>query len=94
MRSFAIGDATAGGERLLILSGPCVVESEAMCLAIAERMRDLCAARALPFVFKASYRKANRSSGKSFAGLGMDEALAVLAKVKREIGVPVVTDVH
>ena len=94
MRSFSIGDATAGGDRLLILSGPCVVESEAMCLAIAERMRDLCAARKLPFVFKASYRKANRSSGKSFAGLGMDEALAVLAKVKREIGVPVVTDVH
>lgn len=94
MRSFLIGNATAGGDRLLILSGPCVVESESMCLRVAEHMRALCEARRLPFVFKASYRKANRSSGASFSGLPMDEALAVLAKVKRECGVPIVTDVH
>ena len=94
MRSFTIGGALAGGERLLVLSGPCVVESESLCLTVAERMKALCAARDLPFVFKASYRKANRSSGRSFAGLPMDEALAVLAKVKRELGVPIVTDIH
>ena len=83
MRSFAIGDATAGGERLLILSGPCVVESEAM-VAVAERMQDLCAAtQAAVRCSRRRTAKANRSSGKSFAGLGMDEALAVLAKVKR-----------
>jgi 2-dehydro-3-deoxyphosphooctonate aldolase (KDO 8-P synthase) len=57
-------------------------------------MQELCAARGLPFVFKASYRKANRSSGRSFAGLPVDAALAALARVKRELGVPVLTDVH
>ncbi len=94
MRQFPIGSAIAGGERLLVLSGPCVVESEALCLEVAAKLKALCAERGLPFVFKASYRKANRSSGRSFAGLPMDAALAVLAKVKRELGVPIVTDVH
>ena len=94
MRPFAIGDAEAGGARLLIVAGPCVVESEALCLEVATHLRTLCAARGLPFVFKASYKKANRSSGASFSGLGDDEALAVLAKVRSEAGVPVLTDVH
>lgn len=94
MKTFAIGNAQAGGDRLLILSGPCVIESEGMCLRVAEHMKALCDARRLPYVFKASYRKANRSSGRAFTGLASDEALAVLAKVRRELGVPVVTDVH
>jgi len=91
---FAIGNAEAGGARLLVVSGPCVVEPGDLCLRVAERLKTLCAARQLPFVFKASVRKANRSGARSFAGLPADEALAVLARVKRELGVPVLTDVH
>lgn len=93
-RRFAIGNAEAGGPRLLVVAGPCVVESAELCLRVAERLKSLCAARDLPFVFKASYRKANRSSGRSFAGPPVDEALGVLARVKRELEVPVLTDVH
>lgn len=94
MRSFDLGGATVGGPRLLVVAGPCVVESADLCLRIAETLRGLAAERGLPFVFKASYRKANRSSGGSFAGLPGDEGLAVLARVRRELGVPVLTDVH
>jgi len=91
---FSIGNAEAGGPRLLVIAGPCVVESAQSCLEVATRLKALCAERGLPYVFKASYRKANRSSARSFAGLGMDQALAVLDQVKRETGVPVLTDVH
>jgi 2-dehydro-3-deoxyphosphooctonate aldolase (KDO 8-P synthase) len=94
MKRFSIGAAQAGGPRLLVIAGPCVVESAEMCLKVAVQLKAACAARDLPFVFKASYRKANRSSGRSFAGLPMDEALAALARARREAGVPVITDVH
>ena len=94
MRRFQIANAEVGGPDLLIVAGPCVVESEAMCMEVARTLRDACVVRGLPFVFKASYRKANRSSGGSFTGRPMDEALAALARVKRELGVPVLTDVH
>jgi 2-dehydro-3-deoxyphosphooctonate aldolase (KDO 8-P synthase) len=94
MRRFAIGAAEVGGPRLLVIAGPCVVESPDLCLKVAAHLKAACAARDLPFVFKTSYRKANRSSGRSFAGLPMDEALAALARVRREVGVPVLTDVH
>ncbi len=94
MSAFRVGDVELGGPSLFVLAGPCVVESEALCLNVARTLRPLCAERGIPFVFKASYRKANRSSGASFAGLPLDEALGVLAKVKRELGVPVLTDVH
>jgi len=94
VKRFAIGGAVAGGPDLLVIAGPCVVESADQCLAVASRLKALCAERGLPYVFKASYRKANRSSARSFAGLGMDEALAVLDHVRREVGVPVLTDVH
>ncbi|HEV2104456.1 MAG TPA: 3-deoxy-8-phosphooctulonate synthase [Candidatus Eisenbacteria bacterium] len=94
MNRFAIGAAEAGGPRLLVVAGPCVVEDAELCLRTGERLRELCAARGLPYVFKASYRKANRSSGRAFAGLGRDEALAALARVRRELAVPVLTDVH
>ena len=94
MRRFAIGAAEVGGPRLLVIAGPCVVESAELCLKVASQLKAACAARDLPFVFKASYHKANRSSGRSFTGLPMDEALAVLARVKREVGVAVLTDVH
>jgi 2-dehydro-3-deoxyphosphooctonate aldolase (KDO 8-P synthase) len=91
---FDIGGAEAGGPRLLIIAGPCVVESADLCLEIAAELKKLTAERNLPFVFKASYRKANRSSAASFTGLPGDEGLEVLARVKRELGVPVLTDVH
>ena len=94
MRRFSIGNAEVGGRALAIIAGPCVVESVDMCLRVADRMRVLCVTRGLPYIFKASYRKANRSSGHSFEGLGRDEALAALARVRRETGVPVLTDVH
>jgi 2-dehydro-3-deoxyphosphooctonate aldolase (KDO 8-P synthase) len=94
MNRFAIGGAEAGGPALLVIAGPCVVEGAEMCLEVAVRLKTLCAERGLPYVFKASYRKANRSSGRSFAGLPPDEALGVLGRVRREVGVPVLTDVH
>jgi 2-dehydro-3-deoxyphosphooctonate aldolase (KDO 8-P synthase) len=77
-----------------LISGPCVAESEALCLDIAGRMKEITGKLNIPYIFKASYDKANRSSSKSFRGLGMDEGLRILAEVKRQIGVPVLTDVH
>jgi 2-dehydro-3-deoxyphosphooctonate aldolase (KDO 8-P synthase) len=94
MKRFAIGSAEVGTSRLLVIAGPCVVESAEMCLKVATHLKAACAARGLPFVFKASYRKANRSSGRSFDGLGIPEALGVLGRVRRDLGVPVLTDVH
>ncbi len=94
MRSFTIGPAQVGSGRLLVVAGPCVIESADLCLRVATHLRDACAARSLPFVFKASYKKANRSSGSSFTGLGDAEGLAVLERVRRDVGVPVLTDVH
>ena len=94
MKPFRIGEAEIGGPRLFVVGGPCVVESQELCLTVARRLRALCAARDLPFVFKSSYRKANRSSVGAFEGLPAGEALAALERVKREVGVPVLTDVH
>lgn len=94
MNAFRIGDAEIGPGRLFVIAGPCVVESAELCLDVARHLQAACRARELPFVFKASYRKANRSSGRSFSGLPAPAALAVLARVQRELGVPVITDVH
>ncbi len=77
-----------------LFAGPCVVESEAMAIDTAGRLKEITAALDIPFVYKSSYDKANRSSGKSFRGLGIDEGLRILAEVKRQVRVPVVTDVH
>ena len=77
-----------------LFAGPCVVESEGMAIDTAGRLKEITAALGVPFVYKSSYDKANRSSGKSFRGLGIDEGLRILAEVKRQVGVPVVTDVH
>lgn len=81
-------------KRLVLLAGPCVVESEELCLSIGRKLRKLCDARDIEYVFKASFDKANRSSAASFRGPGVDEGLAVLARVRSELGVPVVTDIH
>ncbi len=85
----------AGLERsLFLLSGPCVVESRDLVFEIAGQLIEITRALGIPFVFKASYDKANRSSGRSFRGPGMDRGLAILSDVRRELGVPVITDVH
>jgi 2-dehydro-3-deoxyphosphooctonate aldolase (KDO 8-P synthase) len=79
---------------LFLIAGPCVVESRQLALDTAGALKEICAGLNVPFIFKSSYDKANRSSDKSFRGLGMDAGLSILADVKREIGVPVLTDVH
>jgi 2-dehydro-3-deoxyphosphooctonate aldolase (KDO 8-P synthase) len=77
-----------------LIAGPCVVESEQLQIDVAGQLKEMTAELKIPFVFKSSYDKANRSSGKSFRGPGMDEGLRVLAEVKKRLGVPVLTDVH
>jgi 2-dehydro-3-deoxyphosphooctonate aldolase (KDO 8-P synthase) len=79
---------------IFLIAGPCVAESEQLCLDVAGRMKEIAGRLGIPYIFKASYDKANRSSSKSFRGLGMEEGLRILAEVKRQIGVPVLTDVH
>ncbi|WP_118179216.1 3-deoxy-8-phosphooctulonate synthase [Paraburkholderia phosphatilytica] len=77
-----------------LIAGTCVVESEQMTIDTAGRLKEICAKLGVPFIYKSSYDKANRSSGKSFRGLGMDEGLRILSEVKRQLGLPVLTDVH
>jgi len=79
---------------LFLIAGPCTAESEQLCLDIAGHMKELTTKLGIPYIFKASYDKANRSSGKSPRGPGMETGLEWLARVRREIGVPVLTDVH
>jgi len=79
---------------LFLIAGPCVVESRQLAMDVAGTLKAICAELSVPFIFKASYDKANRSSIKSFRGLGMDKGLEILGDVRREIGVPVLTDVH
>jgi 2-dehydro-3-deoxyphosphooctonate aldolase (KDO 8-P synthase) len=79
---------------LFLIAGPCVIESEQMALDTAGQLKEMCQKLGIPFIYKSSYDKANRSSGKSFRGFGMEEGLKILAKVKQQIGVPVLTDVH
>jgi 2-dehydro-3-deoxyphosphooctonate aldolase (KDO 8-P synthase) len=77
-----------------LIAGPCVVESEQLQMDVAGRLKETTAALGIPFIFKSSYDKANRSSGTSFRGPGMQRGLEILAKVKRELKVPILTDVH
>jgi 2-dehydro-3-deoxyphosphooctonate aldolase (KDO 8-P synthase) len=77
-----------------LIAGPCVVESEQLQLDVAGQLKEITTALGIPFIFKSSFDKANRTSGTSFRGPGMEEGLRVLAEVKRQIGVPVLTDVH
>ena len=79
---------------LFLIAGPCVIESRQLAMDVAGTLKAICAEVGVPFIFKASYDKANRSSGKSFRGLGMDKGLEILGDVRTEIGVPVLTDVH
>ena len=80
--------------RFFLIAGPCVIESEQSAIDIAGELKEITSALQIPFIYKSSFDKANRSSGTSFRGLGMERGLEILAKVKREIGVPVLTDIH
>ena len=77
-----------------LIAGPCVVESRELQMETAGRLKEITTRLGIPFIFKSSYDKANRSSGKSFRGLGVEEGLRILAEVKRQVRVPVLTDVH
>ena len=90
-----LAEGKAGADApFFLMAGPCVIENEEMPFQIAEYIQKLCRERGIPFVFKASYRKANRSREDSFQGIGDEKALKVLSDVKRRYGVPVVTDIH
>ncbi|HMS44008.1 MAG TPA: 3-deoxy-8-phosphooctulonate synthase [Pyrinomonadaceae bacterium] len=94
MNSFNVENVTFGGGNLTFILGPCVVESSQHALFMAQEIKDICNAVGVEFVYKSSFDKANRSSIESFRGGGLDFGLEVLAQVKAEIGVPVITDVH
>ena len=80
--------------RFFLIAGPCVIESEQSAVDIAGTLKEITTSLGIPFIYKSSFDKANRTSGSSFRGLGMDKGLAILAKVRKEVGVPVLTDVH
>ena len=91
----AIGPYRCGrGQKLLLIAGPCVIETPDLTLSIAVRLKEIVSALPVQLVFKASFDKANRTSASAFRGAGLDEGLAVLADVKRRIGLPVTTDIH
>ena len=86
--------SVGGGTPLVLIAGPCVVESREMILSTAEKIRGITSRLGMPFIFKSSYKKANRTSMSGFTGIGIDEALKILAEVKKEFGIPILTDVH
>src|SRR5512136_1451890 len=95
VRPVQIGPVTIGGSHpLVLIAGPCVIESEEHALAIAGTVREVAAQSGVPYIFKASYDKANRTSLASFRGPGLHEGLRVLARVKEAVGVPILTDIH
>ena len=95
-REVKIGDSVViGGENpLVLIAGPCVIEDEKLVLRVARRLREITSSLGMPFIFKSSYDKANRTSLRSFRGPGLKEGLAILKKVKEEVGVAVLSDIH
>jgi 2-dehydro-3-deoxyphosphooctonate aldolase (KDO 8-P synthase) len=93
-KPFKIGNVTVGGKKLLLILGPCVLESEKSARRAAERILTITRRLGVPFIFKASYDKANRTSGSSFRGPGLEEGCRILASISRDYGLPVTTDVH
>ena len=83
-----------GRRRLALIAGPCVIEEESLCVRVASNLKKTCERLGILYVFKASFDKANRTSGRSFRGPGLDEGLQVLSRVREKVGVPVLTDVH
>ena len=94
LNTAAIWKTLTSPRRLTLIAGPCVIENERLCLRVAETLRRACDRLGIFYVFKASFDKANRTSGKSFRGPGIEAGLKVLAKVRAEFGLPVLTDVH
>jgi 2-dehydro-3-deoxyphosphooctonate aldolase (KDO 8-P synthase) len=93
-KSFAVGNATFGDGRLTIIAGPCVIESQEHAMMMARECVQRARTAGLDFVFKSSFDKANRSSVKSFRGIGMEAGLEILEEIKHELNVPVLTDIH
>lgn len=92
--SFEVGPVQVGGGRLFLIAGPCVIESERHARAMADAIQRITADLGVPYIFKASYDKANRTSVRSFRGPGLLEGVRILAKIARETGLPLLTDVH
>jgi 2-dehydro-3-deoxyphosphooctonate aldolase (KDO 8-P synthase) len=93
-KPFKIGNVTVGGKKLLLILGPCVIESERSARRAAARILTITRRLGVPFIFKASYDKANRTAGSSFRGPGLEEGCRILASIRRDYGLPVTTDVH
>ncbi len=91
---FSVQNVTFGGPELFLIAGPCVIESEEHALFMATSIAEICRSLGVPYIFKASYDKANRTSISSFRGPGLAEGLRILAKVREQVKVPVLTDVH
>ncbi|NTV43022.1 MAG: 3-deoxy-8-phosphooctulonate synthase [Syntrophobacteraceae bacterium] len=94
MADYDIAGQTIGKERLFLIAGPCVIESEELVFNVARSLKEICGELSIPFVLKSSYDKANRTSIASYRGPGIEEGLAILARVRKRLGVPVLTDVH
>lgn len=90
----SVGPVTCGSDRLFLISGPCVIEDESIMMHTAERLKVLCERLDLPLIFKSSFMKDNRSALEHFHGPGLDEGLALLAKIRATFDVPIITDVH
>lgn len=87
-------DITIGGDQLVLISGPCAVESYDICYEIGQTVKDICQALDIAYIFKASFDKANRTSAGSFRSVGMDKSLGILERIQKELKVPVLTDIH
>jgi 2-dehydro-3-deoxyphosphooctonate aldolase (KDO 8-P synthase) len=92
--AFDVGGVTIGGRSLVLIAGPCVIESEAHAVETALALRDITRRAGVPLIFKASFDKANRTSGSSYRGPGLDEGIRVLGRVRDAAGVPILTDIH
>ncbi len=90
----AIWKSLSSPRQLTLIGGPCAIESEALCLKVAESLKKTCRRLGINYIFKASYDKANRTSNQSFRGLGLEKGLEILARVRAKTGVPILTDVH
>ncbi|MGQ9602814.1 MAG: 3-deoxy-8-phosphooctulonate synthase [bacterium] len=94
MKTVKVGNLEIGGHSLIIIGGPCVIESLEICLQVAEAMKDLATRYGFGYIFKSSFEKDNRSSAESYSGPGIEEGLKILAEVRKRLGVPLLSDVH
>lgn len=94
MNSFKVGDVVVGGPELVVIAGPCMAESQTLCDDVAGLMKEVCRDLGFPYIFKASYDKANRTSAGSVRGLGMDAGLDILRNIAKTHGLPTTTDIH